>query len=91
MIPVYEKYKEKGFTIIGIAREQGSSAAMEAAIRKDGYPWLNLIELNDKNYIWMRHHLSNAAGGTFLIDKDGTILAVDPEPEEVERILQTKL
>jgi len=91
MIPVYEKYKEKGFTVIGIAREQGSVAAMEEAIRKDGYPWVNLVELNDRNGIWMRHNLNNVAGGTFLIDRDGTILAVSPNADEVERILQTKL
>lgn len=91
MIPVYEKYKDRGFTVIGIARERGSTADMEEAIRKDGYPWMNLVELNDRNGIWMRHRLNNAAGGTFLIDRDGTILAVSPSAEEVERILQTKL
>lgn len=91
MIPIYKKYKDKGFTVIGIAREQGSTTEMEDAIRKDGYPWLNLVELDDSNYIWMRHHLSNAAGGIFLIDRDGTILAVNPTSDEVERILQNKL
>lgn len=47
LIPVYEEYKDKGFTVVGVAREQNGTEAMEAAIRKDGYPWLNLVELNE--------------------------------------------
>ena len=43
LIPIYEKYKDRGFTVIGVAREQNSDIRMREAIRKDGYPWLNLI------------------------------------------------
>lgn len=91
IIPIYEKYKDKGFTVIGVAREQGSDADMKRAIQKDGYPWLNLIELNDANQIWMKYRISNAAGGTFLVDAKGIILAVNPTAEEIENILQQEL
>lgn len=91
VIPIYEKYKDKGFTVIGVAREQGSDARMKDAIQKDGYPWLNLIELDDANQIWMRYRLPTAAGGTFLVDAKGIILAINPTAEEIESILQKEL
>lgn len=50
MIAVYEAFKDKGFTVVGIARERELSAGINAAI-KDGYPWLNLIELEDAGKI----------------------------------------
>ncbi len=91
LIPIYEKYKDRGFTVIGVAREQNSDIRMREAIRKDGYPWLNLIELNDVQQIWSKYRIPNAAGGTFLVNAQGIILAVNPTAEEVERILQKEL
>lgn len=87
IIPIYEKYKDKGFQVIGIARENKMDA-MEAAIKKDGYPWLNLLELKDQHHVWLKNGISNSGGGGFLIDEKGTILAVYPEADELERILK---
>ena len=90
MIPLYEAYKDQGFTVVGIAREYDSSAA-EAAVKLDGYKWLNLVEVNDKEMIWTKYGLGNAGGGDFLVDKNGVILAVNPSAEEVESILKKLL
>ena len=90
MIPLYEKYKERGFTVVGVARES-KREDMERALARDGYPWLNLLELQDEHKIWERYGVSRAGGITVLVDRDGTILAVSPTAEEVERILQEKL
>lgn len=91
LIPLYEKYKDKGFQIIGIAREQ-QEGRMESAAKKDGYPWMNLVEIGDEKYnIWLKNGVSNAGGGGFLISEDGTILAVYPEAEETEKILKERL
>ena len=90
MIPLYEKYKERGFTVVGVARES-KREDMERALAQDGYPWLNLLELQDEHKIWERYGVSRAGGITVLVDRDGTILAIHPTAEEVERILQEKL
>ncbi len=83
MIPIYEKYKDKGFTVVGIARENGSTKAMEKAIERDGYPWTNLVELNDRAGIWSKYQAGNGGGKIVLVDRNGTIIAVDPTPEEI--------
>lgn len=90
MIPIYEKYKDKGFTVLGVAREENVESAINAA-RKDKYPWLNLVELKDAGKIWEKYGAERGGGAVFLVDKDGTILAVHPEADEVEAILKQLL
>ena len=87
MIPFYEKYKERGFTIVGVAREE-KRENMASALANDGYPWLNLLELNDENKIWSKYGVNYSGGITILVDRDGTILAIRPTAEEVEKILK---
>lgn len=86
LIPLYHKYRDKGFTIVGIARETKKSDVINA-LKKERYPWTQLVELNDQNGIWLKHGLENAAGGTFLINPDGKIAAVNPPIDEIERYL----
>lgn len=90
MIPVYEEFKDKGFTVVGIAREKHRSD-MEQAVRKDGYPWTCYAEVEDANNIWSLHGIGNSGGGTFLVDSDGTLLAVGASADEVREILRKKL
>ncbi len=86
-IPIYEKYKEKGFVILGVANEFKNTNAFIKAIEKDKYPWLNLIELDNKNRIWDKYNVSNSGGSTFLIDSKGVIVAIHPDAEELDKIL----
>lgn len=87
MIPVWEEFSPKGFTIVGVAREYRTPDKAVKAIESDGYRWLNLLELDDAGHIWDLYRLSNAAGGTFLVDPDGTIVAVSPTADEVRTYL----
>lgn len=91
MIPVYEAFKEKGFVIVGVARENNNTDAMKRAIEQDKYPWLNLVELNDRANIWNMYGAGNSGGCTYLVDKDGKILAIHPSAEEVKAILKKLL
>lgn len=91
MIPVYEKFKGKGFVIIGIACEYKDSKAMQGAITTDKYPWLNLIELDNKNGIWSLYGISGAGGSTFLIDAKGKIVAIHPDADQLEKKLEDML
>lgn len=83
MIPVYEAYKDKGFVVVGVARERKADD-MKNAVAKDKYPWLNLLELNDAGKIWERYGVGNGGGCTYLVDKGGKILAIHPTAEEVK-------
>ena len=88
MIPVYEAYKNRGFSVVAVARERENTAAMQAAMEQDGYPWPSLVDLDDRNRVWERLGVGNAGGKVWLVDRDGTVLLVDPTPEEVQRVLE---
>ncbi len=90
MIPLYEEFKDRGFEVLGIARERNKEAGINAS-EMDRYPWLNLLEINDNQKIWEKYKLGNSGGGMFLVDREGTILAVSPTPEEVRAILTAQL
>lgn len=87
MIPVYEKYKDKGFTIVGVAAEFKSKEPFKAAVKKDKYPWINLIELDKQNGIWNKYNIDGGGGNTYLVDSNGVILAIHPKAEELDKIL----
>ena len=90
MIPIYEKYKDKGFTVIAIARESNRED-MENAAKKDGYPWPSLLELNDENQVWRKNGAGNAGGAMYLIDRDGTILSTSTDAEELEPLVKAAI
>ena len=83
LVPLYEKYKDAGFTVVGAAREFKESE-WRKALAQDAYPWVNLIALGEGQTVWTLYGIPNAAGGRFLIGPDGTILKINPTSEEVE-------
>lgn len=91
VLPLYEEYKERGFKVIGVARESEDLSDLQRAIEQDGYPWPQLVELDDRIHLWSQYGCSNAAGRKFLIDKAGTILAIDPSVEELTTMLKERL
>lgn len=80
--PIYEKYAGDDFTIVGVANEYDDDAKWRTALKRDGYPWINLIELEDNPGIRCNH------AKVFLLDRDGIILAIDPTVEEIEEMLK---
>lgn len=90
LIPVYEAYRDKGFTVVGIAREKNIEDMIRAA-KQDGHPWLNLAEINDQDNIWNKYGTGNAGGGDFLVDDKGVIVAVNPTADEVLKKIQDGL
>jgi len=91
MIPVYNEFKDSGFTIVGVAAEIENTDQLKRTLDRERFPWVNLIELNNKNGIWTKYGIPNSGGGTFLVDKDGKILAIKPIAKEVRNILTQKL
>lgn len=90
MIPVYEAFKNKGFVIVGVAREESVDHAINT-VNTDKYPWLNLVDVNDQVGVWQKYGVGNAGGATFLVDQQGVILAISPTAEQVTALLKQHL
>lgn len=90
LIPLYEKFKDKGFQVISIVGGR-DAGAMKKAVEEGHYPWPTFHELNGEYNLWLRNGIANAGGGGKLIKADGTILADYPSAEETEIILKKEL
>ncbi len=88
LVPIYKKYKDKGFTVVGVAREFKNTKALLSRLKQEEFNWLNLVEMDDKQGIWNKYSISNGAGIQVLVDANGIILAVDPTAEEVDQIVK---
>ena len=87
LIPLYEKYKDNGFTVVAIAREDESCDKMNKAMKQDGYPWESFVDLNDKDKVWRTNNAGNGGGKIILVNSEGTIVATDIPIEEIEKYL----
>lgn len=88
LIPVYRDYNGPDFTVVGVAREFKNTERLEKTLTREQYPWMNLLELDDQNEIWLKYKIPFSGGGIFLIDREGEILAIEPTAEEVRKILE---
>ncbi len=91
MVPLYDEYKDKGFTIIGVAGEFKNTDRLVKFLKKEKWEWTNLVELDRKNKIWQKYGVDGGGGGIFLIDENGLILAKDPTATEVRKELESRL
>ena len=91
LIPVYEQYKDKGFTVIGVAGEFGSLDDMRRAVESDGYPWIQLYDLDRAEGIWQLYDIAGGGGGIFLIGSNGRIVEKVTDIASVRSYLQEHL
>lgn len=78
----YNKYKEKGFDILGVSLDREPNA-WKKAIKDDGLPWHHISDLKG----WQSTHAAlysvTSIPQTVLVDKDGKILARNIRGEQL--------
>jgi peroxiredoxin len=89
--PIYNKYKDKGFEIYSVSLD-ASKPAWLSAVKQDRISWVHVIDTRAANgnmltQTWNLRYIPS----TFLIDKQGTIVAIGPEHDELEKMLQKLL
>lgn len=90
LIKIYDKFNERGFTIIGISLDDDLEK-LKRAVAKDDLPWINLI-LPDGRESKVHHQYGVYKTPTyFLIGPDGKIIAKDIRPAELEKLLSRNI
>lgn len=89
--PLYAAYKDKGFTIIGIAREFKNLTALQSRLSKESWNWLQLLDIDDKNQVWKKYGLPDGGGQLVLVDKNGKIISMNAKPEEIKAYLEKEI
>lgn len=82
LIPVYERFRDRGLNIFSIAHEFKSPDDFLAAVKQDNYPWPTFYELDNEFDVFKKHGTSSS--GIFLVDESGKIIDVMYSPEELE-------
>ncbi len=90
VLKVYNAYKDKGFTVVGISLDD-KAANWKKAIRDDKMPWVQLSDLKGwKNDISVSFGIQSIPGN-LLIDPSGKIVARDLRGAMLENKLKELL
>lgn len=76
VVAAYQKYKSKGLEIYGVSLDK-DKAAWEKAIADDNLTWINVSDLQFWNSIAAKAYNVSSIPKSFLLDKEGRIIASD--------------
>lgn len=90
MVKLYSRYKDKGFEIFGVSLDE-DIADWKKAISKDKITWLQAIDKGGWDASSAAKWNVNAIPASFLVDKNGNVVAIDPQKNELEKIIKDLL
>ena len=83
---MYYKFKDKGFDIFSVSLDQEKDPWVKA-IEKDGLAWNHVSDLQFWNSAAAAAYGVQGIPATFLLDKEGKVIAKNLRGEELERKL----
>jgi len=90
LVKLYDKYKDKGFEIVGVSLDDNRNA-WKKAVNKDKITWLQINDNGGWDAMSAMKWNINAIPASFLIDKEGNVVAFDPEKQELENKIRQLL
>jgi len=92
LVKTYNKYKDNGFTVLGVSLEQpGKKNSWLAAIHKDNLTWTQVSDLKFwDNEVAVLYGIK-AIPSNLLVDPQGKIIAKDLRGEELDKKLAETL
>lgn len=91
VVKVYNTYKDKGFTVLGVSLDSDKDKWLEA-IKKDNLTWTHVSDLVRWESKAAKDYNVSSIPSSFLIDQNGVIRARNLEPSEmgakIEELLQ---
>lgn len=87
LLKAYNKFKDKGFVIIGVSLDDNKSK-WEKAIQEDKLPWIHISELNAFDNKIAKMYSVQPIPDNFLIDPNGKIVARGLRGHEVDQRLE---
>lgn len=74
VVRMYDRFKDKGFSIYGVSLDK-EATAWKAAIKKDNLTWLHGSDLKYWNSVVAQTYGVSAIPATYLLDKEGKVIA----------------
>jgi len=90
LVKLYSKYKEKGLEIYGVSLDQDKES-WENAVKKDGITWIQVSDLSQWNSVVVPLYQLEVIPASFLLNKDGKIIASYLRGPDLENTLKQLL
>lgn len=87
LLRIYNKFKDKGFTILGVSLDDNPGSWMRA-IEDDNLPWTNISDLKAWTSDLVIDYRLKAIPASVLVDPNGIIIAKNLRSAELEEFLQ---
>ncbi|MES2431150.1 MAG: TlpA disulfide reductase family protein [Bacteroidota bacterium] len=87
---LYKKYKSQGFEVFAVSLDDKISA-WKKAIKKDKITYTQVNDKEAVNSSVADTYGVNAIPASFLLDKDGTVLAINLEGKELDDMIEQLL
>ena len=83
LVRLYNEYKDKGFEILSVSIDKNTTQ-WKSAIRQDGYTWGNVCDLDGYGGPAAALYTVTAIPNSFLLDKNGRIIAKNLRGKNLE-------
>ena len=83
LVKLYSKYKDKGFEILGVSLDDNKKA-WQRAVNKDKLTWRQINDSKGWDAMSAAKWQVDAIPASFLVDKDGNVVAINAEKQELE-------
>jgi peroxiredoxin len=90
LVKIYSQYAKKGLVVLGVSLDE-SKEAWQKAIRKDRLKWLQVIDLQAWDSPVAAAWDVNGIPASFLIDREGNIVAHHLAGKELEAAIAREL
>lgn len=85
-LPLYNKYKNEGFEIVGITREDKCNNGL---VNDENISWKTLKDKSDES-TWRKYRMGEESEKILLIDKDGIIREINPNIVIIETFIRSQ-
>ncbi len=90
VVKAYAKYKDKGFEIYGVSLDAEKERWVNA-IKKEGMTWPQVSDLKQWDCQPAKQYGVTSIPATFLLDKEGKIIAKNLRGDELEKAIENAL
>lgn len=90
VVRLYNKYKAKGFEVFGVSIDDDKLEWIKA-IKKDKITYSQVNDNSGFDSKILSAYMIDAVPTTFLLDKQGNLVVVDPEGKKLEKLVKQLL
>ena len=90
LVRLYKKYKDKGFTILGVSLDSKREAWLKA-IHDDKLVWQHVSDLRHWSNVVAKQYKISSVPQNYLLDSNGVIVGKNLSEDDLDQVLESEL